>query len=110
MSHHLNESLSYMMIGGGLLGYLKQKSIPSLVGGLSIGLLFKLSSYWIQEGRYEQGHGLAASVSLATQGLMGQRYLKTRKIMPAGLIAAFASIGFGYNAYKYVKFAKPFDK
>ena len=53
MSHHLNESLSYVMIGGGLFGYMKQKSVPSLIGGVSIGLLYKVSSYWIQEGKYE---------------------------------------------------------
>lgn len=34
---------------GGILGYIRKKSIPSLVAGLGLGSLFAISGYLIQK-------------------------------------------------------------
>lgn len=42
-SSHINYSVAGLLALGGLMGYAKAKSVPSLVGGLAMGALFAYS-------------------------------------------------------------------
>ena len=46
-SSHLNFSLAALFAGGGIGGYAKAKSVPSLVGGAS--MLCSVSCIWLSD-------------------------------------------------------------
>ncbi|HSI87131.1 MAG: TMEM14 family protein [Candidatus Methylacidiphilales bacterium] len=77
------------LIAGGLVGYLKAKSTPSLVAGLVSGTLalFLYAMY----GRAGVRIGVIV-LCCVLASVMGQRYRSSRKWMPAGFIATFSAI------------------
>lgn len=78
-----------LLIVGGAMGYVKAKSVPSLVAGLVCGVIALLLGY-----RYTWYFAPPAALllSLVLIFLMGRRYLNTRKAMPALLIVALSVI------------------
>jgi len=78
-----------LLIVGGLMGYMKAKSMPSLVAGLVCGFLALLLGY-----RYTWHFAPHAALilSLVLIFLMGRRYLRTRKPMPALLIVVLSVV------------------
>eukprot|EP01118_Nematostelium_gracile_P004038 TRINITY_DN14781_c0_g1_i2.p1 TRINITY_DN14781_c0_g1~~TRINITY_DN14781_c0_g1_i2.p1 ORF type:complete len:116 (-),score=29.13 TRINITY_DN14781_c0_g1_i2:85-390(-) len=83
-------------IGGGV-GFLKSKSLASLVAGASTGSVLFFASYLISNGE-RSGHVLAFFVSILLAGIMGRRYGKTGKFMPAGLTAVVMIISILFHA------------
>ncbi|MDB4793659.1 TMEM14 family protein [Methylacidiphilales bacterium] len=78
-----------LLIIGGLMGYVKAQSVPSLVAGLICGLIAILLGY-----RYTWHFAPHAALvlSLVLIFLMGRRYLRTRKPMPALLIVVLSIV------------------
>ena len=78
-----------LLIVGGAMGYVKAKSVPSLVAGLICGFLALLLGY-----RYTWHFAPHAALllSLILIFLMGRRYLRTRKPMPALLIVVLSIV------------------
>ena len=78
-----------ILIFGGFMGYLKARSVPSLVAGLVCGLIAILLGY-----RYTWHFAPHAAFLLALVliFIMGRRYLRTRKPMPALLIVVLSFI------------------
>ena len=78
-----------LLIVGGLIGYMKARSVPSLVAGVVCGLiaLFLGFDYMWRLAPYA-----ALVLSLFLLILMGRRYLNTRKAMPALLIVVMSAI------------------
>lgn len=70
---------------GGVIGYVKAGSIPSLMAGLVFGGLALIGAY--QTSQDPHNYYLSLAVSGVLAGLMGYRFAHTSKIMPAGLIA-----------------------
>ncbi|CAG8558103.1 5755_t:CDS:2, partial [Ambispora gerdemannii] len=70
---------------GGIIGYLKAGSTPSLVAGLSFGGAAGYAAYRVSLN--PKNSGLALIVSSALLVVMGVRFAKSGKFMPAGLIA-----------------------
>lgn len=64
---------------GGLIGYAKAGSVPSLVAGLGFGTLAAFSSYYGNSALLLLTSGILA-------GVMGHRYTTTGKLMPAGIV------------------------
>ena len=83
------EIYGVLVLIGGVMGWVKAKSKPSLFSGLIFGVLL------IGQG-YRIGQGVAAEVLHAslTTGLltvvMGTRLIATKKFMPAGLMTALS--------------------
>lgn len=75
-----------VVLAGGLMGYRKARSTPSLIAGLAFGLALIVSGLYAWQG---QRMGLIAATALAGALLvvMSFRCAKTKKFMPAGLIA-----------------------
>ncbi|CAH8369519.1 unnamed protein product [Eruca vesicaria subsp. sativa] len=71
---------------GGMMGYLKRGSKISLVAGGGSAALF----YYVYR-ELPENPGLASSIgivgSAALTGMMGSRYLRTRKVVPAGVVS-----------------------
>jgi uncharacterized membrane protein (UPF0136 family) len=77
------------LIFGGLMGYVKARSIPSLVMGLVCGLIAIFLGY---DYVWHFAPYCALIIALVLIFLMGRRYLRTRKPMPALLIVVLSII------------------
>ncbi|KAG7488611.1 hypothetical protein MATL_G00036730 [Megalops atlanticus] len=75
-----------LVASGGIMGYVKAGSVPSLAAGLLFGGVAGIGAYQISQNPKDVWVSLAASGTLA--GIMGMRFFKSRKFMPAGLMAA----------------------
>ncbi|CAD6217877.1 unnamed protein product [Miscanthus lutarioriparius] len=97
-----------LLLAGGVAGYVKRGSAASLAvgGGFGAALLLAgaLSAWSFGHG----GGGAAAILATVIQivcavlltVVMGIRYAKTRKIMPAGIIAAISAMVLIFYVYK----------
>ncbi|XP_058791696.1 transmembrane protein 14C [Phymastichus coffea] len=75
---------------GGIMGYVKSHSIPSLGAGLLFGSILGYGAFLSSQN--EQNYGVILGSSAALGGLMGYRFYNTGKVMPAGLIATVSAI------------------
>jgi uncharacterized membrane protein (UPF0136 family) len=89
------------VIAGGLIGYLKAKSVPSLAAGLAFGTAATFGAYQTSQNPNNYHIGLITSSVLL--GVMGSRFYKSRKFMPAGLIASLSLVQFVRLGMKLVQ-------
>ena len=78
-----------LLMIGGLMGYVKAKSVPSAVAGLVCGLLALFLGY---DYTWHFAPYAALILALALIFIMGRRYLRTRKPMPAAPIVVLSGI------------------
>eukprot|EP01133_Synstelium_polycarpum_P015068 gene15068-17834_t len=84
---------------GGVMGYYKAKSLPSLIAGSAFAVLYTASGLLIERDP-QQGHALSTVVSTALAFAMGKRAIKTQKIMPGGIVATAGALSAVYNGKK----------
>jgi len=81
-----------LTIAGGVMGFVKAKSRPSLIAGSVSGLLLLAAGYLVgSHGRVGLILGLIISLGLA--GRFITAYRKSGKLMPAGLMAVLGAAG-----------------
>lgn len=81
-----------LTIAGGVRGFVKAKSRASLIAGSISGGLLLLAGYLVgSSGRLGLIVGLGVSAALASRFVMS--YRKSKKVMPAGLMAALGIAG-----------------
>ncbi|CAM0906088.1 unnamed protein product [Alopecurus aequalis] len=91
-----------VVLGGGVAGYVKRRSAASLAAGTGFGgalLLAGALSIWA----FASGHSTSLFATVLQTALtiaMGIRYMKTRKVMPAGIIAAISALVLIFYVYK----------
>ncbi|XP_045582124.1 transmembrane protein 14C [Procambarus clarkii] len=73
---------------GGVVGYVKAGSVPSLGAGLLFGSLLGYGAY--QMSANPANYYLTLGTSTVLGGMMGMRYLNSGKFMPPGLIAVIS--------------------
>lgn len=78
-----------ILIVGGLMGYVKARSVPSAVAGIVCGVIAILLGL---DYTWHYAPYCALALALVLIFLMGRRYLITRKPMPAGLIVVLSLI------------------
>jgi uncharacterized membrane protein (UPF0136 family) len=78
-----------LLILGGLMGYIKGKSVPSLVAGGICGVIALLLGYYYT---WHFAPHAALLLSLLLIFIMGKRYLNSRKVMPALLIVVLSIV------------------
>ncbi|XP_062586974.1 transmembrane protein 14C-like [Saccostrea cucullata] len=93
-------SLAYSVTvaAGGLMGYVKAGSVPSLMAGLAFGSLMGYGTY--QTSMDPQNVHLSLVTSGVLTGVMGYRFVNSGKFMPAGLVATLSVLmvaRFGYR-------------
>ena len=81
-----------LTIAGGVMGFVKANSKPSLIAGVSAGMLLVGSAALIGLTSSREAVAPAAVLSLLLAGRFVPAYAKTRATMPAGLMAGL-SIG-----------------
>ncbi|POY72550.1 hypothetical protein BMF94_4376 [Rhodotorula taiwanensis] len=74
---------------GGLIGFLTKQSLPSLMAGGGSGALL---AYGVQRQRANpRDVGLIVGVSALLVVVMGMRFYRSRKFMPAGLVSLLSA-------------------
>uniref|UniRef100_F6HEP1 Uncharacterized protein n=1 Tax=Vitis vinifera TaxID=29760 RepID=F6HEP1_VITVI len=81
-----------VLVGGGIVGYAKKGSLASLGGGLGTGFVLILAGYLSLKAFKKKKNSYLALIletvcAAALTWVMGQRYMQTSKIMPAGIVA-----------------------
>ncbi|XP_027333079.1 protein FATTY ACID EXPORT 5-like [Abrus precatorius] len=94
-----------LLIGGGLFGYIKKGSIASLAGGAGSGLILIVAGYLSLNAFGKQKNSYLALIletvcAVILTWTMGQRYMETSKVMPAGLIAGISALMTAFYLYK----------
>lgn len=79
-SAHASFTVGAILCAGGVMGYMKAKSKPSLFAGVGLGALMLLSGYIIQKGDDFKGHALALVTSGLVVGGTLPRAIKTQKL------------------------------
>jgi uncharacterized membrane protein (UPF0136 family) len=80
-----------LVIVGGIVGYVKARSLPSLLAGLVGGGLLMVAAI-LQLNGNSFGLTLARIVTLILVLVFVQRLVTTRKMMPAGLMVGTGAI------------------
>jgi uncharacterized membrane protein (UPF0136 family) len=80
-----------LVLVGGVLGFVKARSLPSLLSGAGFGIAFIVLGVGVLQAKSPAAlwAGVLAGV-LAV--VMGVRFAKTKKFMPAGLIAVLSVV------------------
>ena len=79
-------------IAGGIMGYVKAGSVASIVAGAITGTLLIVAAFILPTYR-ELGLGLALFTSAILAGQFVPRLLRTRRVMPAGIMSLMSVIG-----------------
>jgi len=83
--------LALLTAGGGLTGYIRTGSVPSVVAGTGVGALYALGGYRLRQ-RQPYGAEIALAASLVLAGSSVPRAIRSGKILPVGL-SLLASLG-----------------
>ena len=81
-----------LTIAGGIIGYVKAGSLPSIIAGAITGLLLLIAAFLLPENRL-WGLGLALITSLLLAAQFVPKFIRTGKAMPAGMISILSVIG-----------------
>ncbi|GBB87833.1 hypothetical protein RclHR1_14310010 [Rhizophagus clarus] len=91
---------AFIVTLGGLIGFIKAGSTTSLVAGLSFGSLSAFAAYRVSAN--PRNVGLALVVSLLLLFVMGSRFYKGGKFMPAGLVTVLSFFSAARYGYRYI--------
>ena len=81
-----------LTIVGGVIGYVKAGSLPSIVAGAITGVLLLLAG-WILPTNRTAGLAMALIVSVLLAAQFVPKLIRTGKMMPAGLMSILSVIG-----------------
>merc|ERR1712198_280836 len=73
---------------GGVIGYVKAGSVPSLGAGLLFGSILGYGAHQLSEN--PNNYYLTLGTSTLLGGMMGMRYMNSGKFMPPGLVAVLS--------------------
>jgi len=81
-----------LTIIGGIIGYVKAGSVPSIVAGAITGVLLLIAASLLPEHR-NAGVATAFVVSLLLAAQFVPKLIRTGKVMPAGMMSVLSVIG-----------------
>lgn len=84
------------------LGYVKAQSLPSLAAGLTFGALLAGGAYMNSQNPPRPLLQLTVAAILGT--MMGFRFYKSGKVMPAGVMAGASIVMFARGLFVYNKY------
>ena len=81
-----------LTIAGGVIGYVKAGSVPSIIAGSITGVLLLVAAFLLPEHRVA-GLATAFIISLLLAGQFIPKFLRTGRAMPAGMMSILSVIG-----------------
>ena len=81
-----------LTIVGGIVGYLKAGSVASIIAGSITGVLLLVAAFLLPEHR-AIGLATALIVSLLLAAQFVPKFLRTGRVMPAGMMSILSAIG-----------------
>ena len=81
-----------LTIAGGIVGYLKAGSVASIIAGAITGILLLVAAFLLPEHR-AAGLATAFIVSLLLAAQFIPKFLRTGKVMPAGMMSILSALG-----------------
>ncbi|HWM24749.1 MAG TPA: TMEM14 family protein [Chthoniobacterales bacterium] len=91
-----------LTIVGGVIGFLKAGSTPSLVAGSISGILLLVAAF-LMPGQPALGLAVGAITSLLLAGKFIPDFIRTGQAMPAGMMSVLSVIGFIMAILAWVK-------
>jgi len=83
------------------MGFVKAGSARSLVAGTLLSGGFFWAGSCISSDQQLRGFRFATAISVILTGAMGARFLKTRRVVPNGLLAVAGLAGTAYHGSKW---------
>lgn len=99
---HLSFTMGGLLAAGGIAGYVKGKSVPSLVAGCCFGTGFVISGWLIRQNDAKRGHMLNLGLSSALLAAMLPRAIKTKAPIPVG-VSTLGAVAAGYSGIKTIE-------
>ncbi|XP_061390377.1 transmembrane protein 14 homolog [Musca vetustissima] len=87
---------------GGIMGFVKAGSVPSLGAGLAFGAILGLGAHF--NSQEPPRPLLQFGTSLVLAGVMGARFHKSGKMMPAGMICLISIAALVRNVVTYNRY------
>ena len=81
-----------LTIAGGVVGYVKAGSMASIIAGSIAGVLLLVGAFLLPEHR-AVGLATVFIISLLLAAQFVPKFLRTGRIMPAGMMSIFSAIG-----------------
>jgi uncharacterized membrane protein (UPF0136 family) len=81
-----------LTIAGGVIGYVKAASVPSIVAGSITGVLLLVAAFLLPEHR-AVGLATAFVISLVLAAQFVPKFVRTGRVMPAGMMSILSVIG-----------------
>lgn len=81
---------------GGIIGYVKKKSVPSIISGSLIGIVL-LAAPVVFGYRSNLGLMMGLVASVAVAGKFVPDYLHRHAFFPAGIMALFGALGIAFT-------------
>lgn len=79
---------SILVLVGGIIGFVKAKSRASLIAGIVFASLLDVAGALVMTGSPRAGAALGLLSALALVARFLPNFLRTKKVMPAGLVVA----------------------
>ena len=91
-----------LTIAGGIVGYAKAGSVASIVAGSITGILLLVAAFLLPQHR---ANGLATAfiISLLLAAQFVPKFIRTGRVMPAGMMAILSVIGLVAAIVAWVK-------
>ena len=81
-----------LTIAGGILGYVKAGSVASIIAGSITGVLLLVAAFLLPEHR-AIGLATAFIISLLLAAQFAPKFIRTGRVMPAGMMSVLSVIG-----------------
>jgi uncharacterized membrane protein (UPF0136 family) len=81
-----------LTIAGGIIGYVKAGSMPSILAGSITGILLLVSAFLLPD-HVAAGLAIGLITSLLLAGQFIPKFIRTGKAMPAGMMSILSVIG-----------------
>jgi len=81
-----------LTIAGGVVGYVKADSVASIIAGSITGVLLLVAAFLLPEHR-AIGLATAFIISLLLAAQFAPKFLRTGRVMPAGMMSILSVIG-----------------
>jgi uncharacterized membrane protein (UPF0136 family) len=82
-----------LSLAGGVMGFVKAKSQASLIAGGVAGVLLLVAGYLMGASPSLAGPILGMVLCLALAGRFVPAFVRTKKVMPAGMMAVLSVVG-----------------